>query len=112
MCYSYGYSWVMIGNFQIFMNLLLLAPIGIIVGIVARRVNAVTYLDVFKAKYQNKGITLTYGFSIRKSWKTAFYLYRHYEFISRFGLHQKWNDNYFDVTKDFDVMIATTQRKV
>jgi sodium/pantothenate symporter len=56
MCYTYGYSWVMIGNFQIFMNFLLLAPIGIIVGIVARRVNAVTYLDVFKARYQNKGI--------------------------------------------------------
>jgi len=56
MCYAYGYSWVMIGNFQIFMNLLLLAPIGIIVGIVARRVNAVTYLDIFKARYQNKTI--------------------------------------------------------
>jgi sodium/pantothenate symporter len=56
MCYAYGYSWVMIGNFQIFMNLLLLAPIGIIVGIVARRVNAVSYLDVFKARYQNKTI--------------------------------------------------------
>lgn len=49
MCYAYGYSWVMIGNFQIFVNLLLLAPIGIVVGIVARRVNAVTYLDVFRA---------------------------------------------------------------
>ena len=54
MCYAYGYSWVLINNFQIFMNLLLLAPIGIGVGIVARRVNAVTYLDIFKARYQNK----------------------------------------------------------
>lgn len=42
--------------FQISMNLLLLAPIGIVVGIVARRVNAVTYLDVFKARYQSKAI--------------------------------------------------------
>ena len=58
MCYTHGYSWVMIGNFQIFMNFLLLAPIGIIVGIVARRVNAVTYLDVFKARYQNKAIVV------------------------------------------------------
>lgn len=56
MCYAFGYSWVLIGNFQIFMNLLLLAPIGIVVGIVARRVNAVTYLDIFKARYQNKTI--------------------------------------------------------
>jgi len=56
MCYEYGYSWVLINNFQIFMNLLLLAPIGIIVGIVARRVNAITYLDMFKARYESKAI--------------------------------------------------------
>lgn len=56
MCYEYGYSWVLINNFQIFMNLLLLAPIGIIVGIVARRVNALTYLDLFKARYQSRAI--------------------------------------------------------
>lgn len=56
MTYAYGYSWVLMNNFQIFMNLLLLAPIGITVGIVARRVNAVTYLDMFKARYQSKMI--------------------------------------------------------
>ena len=58
MTYAYGYSWVMINNFQIFMNLMLLAPIGIGVGIVARRVNAVTYLDVFRARYQSKTIII------------------------------------------------------
>lgn len=58
MCYAYGYSWVLFNNFQIFMNLLLLAPIGIGVGIVARRVNAVTYLDVFKARYDSRAITV------------------------------------------------------
>jgi sodium/pantothenate symporter len=58
MTYAYGYSWVMINNFQIFMNLLLLAPVGIIVGVVARRVNAVTYLDLFKARYQSKTIII------------------------------------------------------
>ncbi len=58
MTYAYGYSWVLMNNFQIFMNLLLLAPIGIIVGIVARRVNAVTYLDVFRARYQSKAIII------------------------------------------------------
>jgi sodium/pantothenate symporter len=56
MTYAYGYSWVLINNFQIFMNLLLLAPIGIMVGIAARRVNAITYLDVFKARYESKAI--------------------------------------------------------
>lgn len=58
MTYAYGYSWVMINNFQNFMNLLLLAPVGIIVGVVARRVNAVTYLDLFKARYQSKTVII------------------------------------------------------
>lgn len=58
MTYAYGYSWVLMNNFQIFMNLLLLAPIGIGIGIVARRVNAITYLDIFKARYQNKIIII------------------------------------------------------
>ena len=58
MTYAYGYSWVLMNNFQIFMNLLLLAPIGIIVGIVARRVNAVTYLDIFRARYQSRAIII------------------------------------------------------
>ncbi len=58
MCYAYGYSWVLINNDQIFMNLLLLAPIGIVVGIVARRVNAITYLDMFRARYQSKAIII------------------------------------------------------
>lgn len=58
MCYEYGYSWVLLNNFQIFMNLLILAPIGIIVGIVARRVNAITYLDIFRARYESKLIVI------------------------------------------------------
>ncbi|MFC1726596.1 sodium/solute symporter, partial [candidate division KSB1 bacterium] len=64
MTYAYGYSWVMMNNFQIFMNLLLLAPIGIIVGIVARRVNAVTYLDIFRARYKSKAIILLLAFLV------------------------------------------------
>ncbi len=58
MTYAYGYSWVLINNFQIFINFLLLAPIGIIVGIVARRVNAVTYLDIFSARYKSKFLVI------------------------------------------------------
>jgi len=56
MTYAYGYSWVLMNNFQIFMNLALLAPIGILVGVAARRVNAVTYLDMFRARYESKAI--------------------------------------------------------
>jgi len=64
MCYAYGYSWVLLNNFQIFMNLLLLAPIGIIIGIVARRINAVTYLDIFRARYQSKTIIILLAFLV------------------------------------------------
>jgi sodium/pantothenate symporter len=56
MTYEHGYSWVIINNLQIFMNLMALAPVAIIIGIVARRVNAVSYLDIFKARYQSKSI--------------------------------------------------------
>jgi len=56
MTYAYGYSWVLINNFQIFMNLMLLAPIGVVVGIVARRVDAVTYLDLFRARYRSRAL--------------------------------------------------------
>ena len=59
MTYAYGYSWVFINNTQTFVNLMFLAPIGLMVGIVARRVNAETYLDIFKARYQSKAMTIT-----------------------------------------------------
>jgi len=58
MAYAYGFTWSFNGIFYTFMNLMLLAPIGIAVGIVARRVNAITYLDVFKARYESKTIVV------------------------------------------------------
>lgn len=58
MSYAYGYSWVLINNDQIFMSLMLLAPIGIMVGLAARRVKAITYLDMFRARYQSKTIII------------------------------------------------------
>ncbi|MFW6116794.1 MAG: sodium:solute symporter family transporter [bacterium] len=58
MSYEYGYSWVFFNNMQTFINLMFLAPIGLLVGIVARRVNAGTYLDMFQARYQNKVIII------------------------------------------------------
>ena len=64
MTFNYGFSWVFMNNFQIFMNLLLLAPIGIIVGIVARRVNALTYLDVFKARYQSSVVVALLAYTV------------------------------------------------
>jgi sodium/pantothenate symporter len=58
MCYAYGYSWVLINITQTFMTLMLLAAVGIMVGLVARRVNIVTYLDIFRARYRSKGVVL------------------------------------------------------
>jgi len=58
MAYAYGFTWSFNGIFYTFMSLMLLAPIGIAVGIVARRVNAITYLDVFKARYESKAIVV------------------------------------------------------
>jgi sodium/pantothenate symporter len=58
MCYAYGYSWVLINITQTFVSLMLLASVGIMVGLVARRANVMTYLDIFKARYQSKAVVL------------------------------------------------------
>jgi sodium/pantothenate symporter len=58
MCYAYGYSWVLINATQVFMALMLLAAVGIMVGLVARRINVVTYLDIFKERYRSKAVVL------------------------------------------------------
>ncbi len=58
MCYAYGYSWVLMNASQVFINLMLLAAVGIMVGLVARRVNVVTYLDIFKERYRSKAVVL------------------------------------------------------
>ncbi len=58
MCYAYGYSWVLINITQTFLSLMLLATVGIMVGLVARRANVITYLDVFKARYQSRAVVL------------------------------------------------------
>jgi sodium/pantothenate symporter len=58
MCYAYGYSWVLINVTQTFLSLMLLAAVGIMVGLVARRVNIVTYLDIYRARYRSKAVVL------------------------------------------------------
>ena len=58
MCYAYGYSWVLINVTQTFLSLMLLAAVGIMVGLVARRVDVVTYLDIYKARYRSKAVVL------------------------------------------------------
>jgi len=58
MTYEYGYSWVLINALGVFMSLLLLAPVGILIGVAARRAGAVTYLDLFRARYESRAIVL------------------------------------------------------
>ena len=58
MCYAYGYSWVLINVTQTFLSLMLLAAVGIMVGLVARRVSVVTYLDIYRARYQSRAVVL------------------------------------------------------
>jgi len=58
MCYAYGYSWVLINVTQTFLGLMVLAAVGIMVGLIARRVNVVTYLDLYRARYQSRAVVL------------------------------------------------------
>jgi len=61
MCYAYGYSWVLINVMQTFLSLMLLGGVGIVVGLTARRVNLVSYLDLYKARYQDRTLVLIMG---------------------------------------------------
>jgi len=61
MCYAYGYSWVLMNMMQTFLSLMLLGGVGIMVGLVARRVNLVTYLDLYKARYRDRTLVLVMG---------------------------------------------------
>ena len=57
--YSIGLSWVMVAFSQNFMNFCVLGEIGKKVGIVARRIDAQSYLDLFVYRYnRNKVIGL------------------------------------------------------
>lgn len=57
LAYSLGLTWVMAGFSQIFMNFTVLGEIGKKVGIVARRINAQSYIDLFVSRYnKNKFI--------------------------------------------------------
>jgi sodium/pantothenate symporter len=61
MCYAYGYSWVLMNMMQTFISLMLLGGVGIMVGLVARRVNVVTYLDLYEARYRDRALVLIMG---------------------------------------------------
>jgi sodium/pantothenate symporter len=58
MAYAYGYSWVLINMMQTFVGMMLLATVGLVVGLAARRVDVVTYLDIFRARYGSRAVVV------------------------------------------------------
>lgn len=59
--YSMGLTWVMGGFSQIFMNFTVLGEIGKKVGIVARRINAQSYIDLFISRYNKNKFIGVFG---------------------------------------------------
>lgn len=65
LAYKNGLTWVVLTNWQNFMNLMVLGVVGKKIGIIARRINARSYLDVFGARYEdNKTVLLLGGLSM------------------------------------------------
>ena len=63
LAYQNGLTWVVLTNWQNFMNLMVLGVLGKKIGIISRRINARSYLDVFAARYEdNKAVILLGGF--------------------------------------------------
>ena len=56
--YSSGFSWVLILLTQVGMGVYILGILGKKFAIVARKINAVTLTDFFKARYQSKTVVL------------------------------------------------------
>lgn len=61
LAYTTGLTWVMTGFAQNFMNFNVLGQIGKKVGIVARRVNAQSYLDLFVSRYNHNKVIGIFG---------------------------------------------------
>ena len=61
LAYSKGLSWVVLTNWQNFMNLMVLGVLGKKIGIVARRINARSFLDIFAARYENNKTIIALG---------------------------------------------------
>ncbi|MFP4481198.1 MAG: sodium/pantothenate symporter [Thermovirgaceae bacterium] len=59
--YSLGLTWVTVGFAQNFMNFCILGQIGKKVGIVARRINAESYLDLFVYRYNHNKFVGLFG---------------------------------------------------
>ncbi|MBA1334572.1 MAG: hypothetical protein HPY66_2421 [Firmicutes bacterium] len=59
--YSIGMAWVLVALAQNFMNFCVLGQIGKKVGIVARRINAQSYIDLFVYRYNHNKIIGAFG---------------------------------------------------
>jgi sodium/pantothenate symporter len=61
LAYKNGLTWVVLTNWQNFMNLMVLGVLGKKIGIIARRINARSFLDVFAARYENNRTVILLG---------------------------------------------------
>lgn len=65
LAYKNGLAWTVLTNWQNFMNLMVLGVIGKKVGIVARRINARSFLSIIGSRYEhNKALVLIAGFAL------------------------------------------------
>ncbi|MGI6130064.1 MAG: sodium/pantothenate symporter [bacterium] len=61
LAYQNGLTWAILTNWQNFMNLMVLGVLGKKVGIIARRINARSFLDIFAARYENNRTIILLG---------------------------------------------------
>jgi sodium/pantothenate symporter len=65
LAYQKGLAWVVLTNWQNFLNLMILGVVGKKIGIVARRIDARSYLDILGSRYDdNRAVLLVAGISL------------------------------------------------
>lgn len=65
LAYQRGLAWVVLTNWQNFMNLMVLGVVGKKIGIVARRINARSFLTILGSRYEhNKAVVLIGGLAL------------------------------------------------
>jgi sodium/pantothenate symporter len=65
LAYQKGLVWVVLTNWQNFLNLMILGVVGKKIGIIARRIDARSYLDIFGARYEdNRAVLIVSGLSL------------------------------------------------
>jgi sodium/pantothenate symporter len=65
LAYQKGLVWVVLTNWQNFMNLMILGVVGKKIGIIARRIDARSYLDILGSRYEDsRAVLIVSGLSL------------------------------------------------